>query len=163
MRFWSVVGSNPDLHVQQFSAMWNACSTTHFSCPEQFFSCLKWDFKSYTLSKAGKKNPQNRSVSNIRPSTSQFAYASSSLSPTCVAFCCCQKGSWSMWGSSNYSLPSSRFLSIPHLFLSPTSPFLSPCSSNHRGSFFPPLLLLSRLGSTAGKQELLGKNVSSRE
>lgn len=44
----------------------------------------------------------------------------------------------------------------------PPLPFLSPCSTNSRGSCFPPLLLLSRLENTAGKQELLGENISSR-
>lgn len=111
-------------------------------------------------------NTTNRSVSNIRPSTSQFAYASSSPSPTCVAFCCCQKGSWSMWGSSSYSLPSSRFLSMPHLshlFLSPICPFSLPEVATAKAAFSPLYCFSAGWESTAGKQELLGENISSRE
>lgn len=129
----------PDLQLWQFSVKWNACSTTHFSCPEQFFSHLKWDFKNYTFSKAGKKKEksQSGSVITIQPSTGQFPYTSSSQSPTRVAFCCCQKGSWSTWCSSNYSLPSSRFLPMPHLFLSPLCPFSLPAVTSAEAVFSP--------------------------
>lgn len=108
-----------------------------FYALSNFFHVWSETSKAIHWARQARKKTQNRSVSNIRPSTSQFAYASSSLSPTCVAFCCCQKGSWSMWGSSNYSLPSSGFLSMPHLFLSPLCPFSFPAVATAEAAFSP--------------------------
>lgn len=84
-----------------------------------------------------KEKSQSGSVITIQPSTGQFPYTSSSQSPTRVAFCCCQKGSWSTWCSSNYSLPSSRFLPVPHLFLSPLCPFSLPAVTSAEAVFSP--------------------------
>lgn len=139
---WATIGWDSD-QLLTYSYDNSVLSEMHdplhtFHSLSNFFSHLEWDFKSYTLSKADKKNKSQRgSVITIQPSTSQFAYGSPSLSPTRVAFCCCQKGSWSTRCSSNYSLPSSRFLPVPHLFLFPLCPYSLPAVTTAEAAFPP--------------------------
>lgn len=136
-RFWSAEGSTPDLQLWQFRLKWNACFTTHFSCHEQFFSHLKWDFKSYTLSKAGKKKIPKR-VSDHYTAFNQpiFLCQLIPVSYTCSLLLLPK-------GQLEYAVRQQLFITLlqvsPHAssLPFPTSPFLSPCSNNRRGSICP--------------------------
>lgn len=109
-----------------------------FHSLSNFFHIWNETSKAIHSAKQTKKPKSQRgSVITIQPSTSQFAYGSPSLSPTRVAFCCCQKGSWSTRCSSNYSLPSSSFLPVPHLFLFPLCPYSLPAVTTAEAAFPP--------------------------